>query len=231
VRIGRRRPVVARRHLGSVIGIIRAGAIDGGRKSHRRQQFCPSQRPAFYAAFAAPFARTFAEAGCGFAQGSVRGSPIGEDAEHARIGSLAGQRRDVKNLIADDNARARTVALLIGCQFITGGFRHRALPCIFTKSPATKPRSKRVGKPDLRTLNAPSPLVGEGGECSALAMHERGEGLLHRGPLTPTLSPHAGRGSAPLHDFRYDDACALELMLLRWLIQCSQNRPTLGEQQ
>ena len=125
MRIGGRRPVVARRHFVGVVGIVRAGAIDRRGKAHRGEQFSPRERAAL--GLSAAFSGTFADASGSHAQCTVRGAPVGEDAEDGRISGLAGQRHGIEHLVVDDEPGARPIAGLIGREFVAGGFCHRPL--------------------------------------------------------------------------------------------------------
>ena len=135
MRIGLRRPAVARVHLGGVVGVVRAGAIDRRRPQHRRKQLRAAERrpstlllPALAAAaFSAPCAAL----------------PVVEDAEHGRVGRLAGELGGVEDLVVDDKAGAGSVGGLIGRELVAG--HGRLLPCAVPIRIVAKGFAKSVG--------------------------------------------------------------------------------------
>ena len=112
VRIGLRRPAMARVHLGDVVGVVRAGAVDGGRPAHRREQLCARERLALDPALARVRRR--------FPECRLRGLPIVEDAEHGGIGGLAGELCGIEQLVAHDQAGAGAGGRLVGCEPVAG---------------------------------------------------------------------------------------------------------------
>ena len=106
MRIGRLRHALLARHRRGVIGIIGAGAEDGQRQRHWRQQFGLGQRLTLGAALGC----VLGGAGHGLLQRRFGRFPVGEDAGDGGIDRLAGELGGVEHLVANDDARARTVA-------------------------------------------------------------------------------------------------------------------------
>ena len=112
VRIWLHGPVHAAGHLGGVVGIVGAGAVDRRGPAHRRQQLAARKRQGLDAAF--PRLRG------GLVQDALRRSPILEDAEHGRIGALARELGGVEHLVVDHEAGAGAVSALVGREPVAG---------------------------------------------------------------------------------------------------------------
>jgi hypothetical protein len=114
VRIGRRRMALFRRHRRGVVGVIGAGAIDGRRIPHRREQLGLAERLALRPAFG--------RGSGGFFQRALGRLPVFQDTDDRGIGRLAGQLCRIEHIVADDKTGARPIARPIGREFVSGVF-------------------------------------------------------------------------------------------------------------
>src|SRR5262245_30133303 len=110
MRIGLERPVHAAGHLGGMVGIVGARAIDRGGPAHRRQEFGARERQGFDAAFSSRRGR--------FPQHAFRRSPVLEDAEDRRVGALAREVGGIEYLAVDDQPSARAIRGLVSRELV-----------------------------------------------------------------------------------------------------------------
>ena len=110
---------------------------------HRGQEFGLGDRLAFGAAFGG--------AGRGLLQRAFGRLPVGEDAGDRRVGRLAGELCGVKHLFADDDARARTLAVDMSRAYIPPAY---CQPCAFSPlvaSAGPNPDPASLASPALRS--------------------------------------------------------------------------------